>query len=547
MLNSKTIIKSLSTLALLSIFILLFSVESASGCDPEEALWSDEFTSLTTRWENYNEGTAYKRFTTIDGFSVVEIGITDQSSSSSYSDCSLHEKSYQYDSGVFEVRLRYSGDNEFGTMGWGFWNYENPQDIEAAWFWNATTGGVASGFQAMVAYNSAIQFQKHLPEIDIQEWHIYRVDLLPTGTRFFVDGNEVAFTSLRPSKPQRFEMWVDNYRVRVIDGKLDAFGYLDMDQDQRIYIDWVRYYEECVEEDITPPSTITQLTYDDFESGWGSYTDSGGDCRLYTGGTYAHQGTNAANIQDNSGQASSFYHTDSIDVHTPGYTQIEIDFWFYPRSMESGEDFWLLYYDGSSWYRVASYARGIDFSNGQYYHETVYVNEGTYTFPTNMKIRFQCDASSNYDDVYIDEVTVSGITPGETDNDEDGYNVPEDCDDNNPEINPGAAEVCDEVDNNCDGAIDEEVCITYYKDVDDDTYGVDGDTRCLCDPEGDYTATWGGDCDDLNPATNPGAAEVCDGKDNNCNGDVDEGLDLSTYYRDADGDGYGDTNNTTDA
>ena len=156
------------------------------------------------------------------------------------------------------------------------------------------------------------------------------------------------------------------------------------------------------------PPEWTQLTYDDFEAGWGNYTDGGGDCSLYTGGTYAHQGSNAANIQDNSGLASSFYHTDPIDVHMAGYTQIEIDFWFYPRSMESGEDFWVQYYDGSSWHTVASYARGTDFSNGQFYHETVYVSEGTYAFPTNMKIRFQCDATSNYDDVYIDEVKVSG-------------------------------------------------------------------------------------------------------------------------------------------
>jgi hypothetical protein len=386
------------------------------------------------------------------------------------------------------------------------------------------------------------------------------------------------------------------------------------------------------------PATITLLTYDDFESGWGSYTDGGGDCSLYTGATYAHQGTNAANIRDNSGQASSFYHTGSIDVHTAGYTQIEIDFWFYPRSMESGEDFWVQYYDGSSWHTVASYAGGTDFSNGQFYNETVYVNEGTYAFPTNMKIRFQCDASGDYDFVYIDEIKVSGITPGEIDNDEDGYNVPEDCDDNNPEINPDATEVCDGKDNNCDGSIDEgfdndqdgyttcggdcddsdpntnpeaaevcddgadndcdgdideeldedgdgftgcdgdcddsdpdispgasekcdgkdndcdgitdeenaEGCVTYYEDVDYDTYGVAGDTKCLCAPEEFYTTTMVGDCDDNNSAINPGVVEVCDEVDNNCDGQVDEGV-KNTYYRDVDGDGYGNPYNITDA
>ena len=151
----------------------------------------------------------------------------------------------------------------------------------------------------------------------------------------------------------------------------------------------------------------TELTYDDFEGGWGNYTDGGGDCSLYTGGTYAHQGSNAADIQDNSGEASSFYHTTGIDVNTLDYIQIEVDFWFYAVGMEDGRDFWVQYYDGSSWHTVADYDAADEFVNGRFYHETVYIDEGPYTFPTDMKIRFMCDALTNNDDVYIDEVKVS--------------------------------------------------------------------------------------------------------------------------------------------
>ncbi len=155
----------------------------------------------------------------------------------------------------------------------------------------------------------------------------------------------------------------------------------------------------------------TVLTYDDFENGWGNYSDGGNDCSLYTRGTYAHQGSRAANIQDNSGTASSFYHTNSIDVETPGYTEIKVEFYFLARSMDnSNEDFQVQYYDGSSWNTVANYAQGIDFNNNQFYSETVLISESQYTFPTNMKIRFQCDASRNNDDVYIDEVIVSAST-----------------------------------------------------------------------------------------------------------------------------------------
>jgi hypothetical protein len=157
-----------------------------------------------------------------------------------------------------------------------------------------------------------------------------------------------------------------------------------------------------------PEPLWVQLSYDDFESGWGSYTDGGRDCSLYTRGTYAHQGNNAVNIQDNSGTQSSFVYTSSIDTDTAGFTQIEIDFWFKAISMDnSKEDFQVQYYDGSTWHTVATYAVGADFENNVFYNKTVFIDESNYTFPPDMKIRFVCDASSDWDDVYIDEVSIS--------------------------------------------------------------------------------------------------------------------------------------------
>jgi serine protease len=162
---------------------------------------------------------------------------------------------------------------------------------------------------------------------------------------------------------------------------------------------------------VGPPSEWTVITYDDFEGGWGSYTDGGGDCALYTGGAYAHQGSNAADIQDNSGTASSFYHTVGYDVS--GYTDLEIEFWYYPVSMDnSNEDFWVQYYDGSTWQTVATYAQGIDFQNNNFYHEVVPVSSSQYNFPSNAKLRFMCDASGNADDVYIDEIEFRGSGGG---------------------------------------------------------------------------------------------------------------------------------------
>ena len=160
------------------------------------------------------------------------------------------------------------------------------------------------------------------------------------------------------------------------------------------------------------PGSWETLTYDDFEDGFGNYTDGGRDCRLYTGTTYAHQGDNAANIQDNNGYYSSFYHTNSIDVDSPGYTHITVDFWFYADSMENWEDFYVRFWDGDNWEIVAEYDSGDEFENGQFYHEIVWINETEYNFPSNMKILFQCSASSEYDDIFIDEVYVN-VSGGE--------------------------------------------------------------------------------------------------------------------------------------
>jgi hypothetical protein len=152
------------------------------------------------------------------------------------------------------------------------------------------------------------------------------------------------------------------------------------------------------------------ITYDDFESGWGNFVDAGSDCRRSSNdAAYAHQGTYCARIRDNT-STSIFYHGASYNVS--GYTDLEVEFWYYPRSMENNEDFWLQYYNGSSWQTVASWAAGSQFSNGSFYHEVVSIPSGTYNYPTNAQIRFRCDASGNQDYIYIDEVEFRGYGVG---------------------------------------------------------------------------------------------------------------------------------------
>ena len=124
------------------------------------------------------------------------------------------------------------------------------------------------------------------------------------------------------------------------------------------------------------------------------------------------------------------------------------------------------------------------------------------------------------------------------DSDGDGYNSCEDCDDTNAGINPGAEEDCDGVDNDCDGDIDEGVTSTYYADDDGDGFGDPTTSTDACEPSGGWVPT-SDDCDDADPYVYPGAEEICDGVDNDCNDTIDDGLESTTYYADSDGDGFG--------
>ena len=66
-----------------------------------------------------------------------------------------------------------------------------------------------------------------------------------------------------------------------------------------------------------------------------------------------------------------------------------------------------------------------------------------------------------------------------------------------------------------------------------------GQQDCSIDQDGDGWTVQEGDCDDTDEGIHPGAAEQCDGLDNDCDGQTDEDV-ATTYYADADGDGYGD-------
>jgi len=115
-------------------------------------------------------------------------------------------------------------------------------------------------------------------------------------------------------------------------------------------------------------------------------------------------------------------------------------------------------------------------------------------------------------DLDLANETVSFCLTGGFDDDGDGWTDKcGDCDDDDASVYPGAEELCDGLDHDCNGTVDD-------ADLDGDGYLA--------------TACGGGDCDDLDPVTNPDSTEVCDGLDNDCDGNPEVG------GEDEDGDGF---------
>ena len=161
---------------------------------------------------------------------------------------------------------------------------------------------------------------------------------------------------------------------------------------------------------------------------------------------------------------------------------------------------------------------------------------GAYTLVLNAVDPLAASATASVSFEMVDEVDTDG----------DGFDDlrvgGEDCDDTDPEVHPAAAELCDEIDNDCDGTIDDDYALdagVWFADFDGDGFGDPDNSHQACRQPTGFVANQA-DCDDLNAERNPSAVEVCDTLDNDCDGDVDEGaVDASVWYLDADGDGFG--------
>ena len=158
-------------------------------------------------------------------------------------------------------------------------------------------------------------------------------------------------------------------------------------------------------------------------------------------------------------------------------------------------------------------------------------------FPGNPEV---CDEGGHDEDC-------DASTVGMRDRDGDGYTdmaccngtvCGDDCADAIGAIHPNATETCDGLDQDCDAAIDEGQTQTAYLDADGDLHGdEDAEAMPSC-PGWARTSTTRIDCDDANGAVHGAQLELCDGMDNDCDGETDEDVVALPWYADADGDGF---------
>ncbi len=142
-----------------------------------------------------------------------------------------------------------------------------------------------------------------------------------------------------------------------------------------------------------------------FENGWNSWVDGGVDAARVNS-AYSWEGNYSIKLQDNSGTNSAM--TSPI-LNLSNATGLEINFYFKAIGVEAGEDFWVQYRNpAGTWVTIGQIIQGVHFNNNVFYEATVDVPG--FVPNSTAKVRIQCDASDDSDQIYIDQVTLTKLT-----------------------------------------------------------------------------------------------------------------------------------------
>ena len=269
--------------------------------------------------------------------------------------------------------------------------------------------------------------------------------------------------------------------------------------------------------------------YDDDGDGW---TENNGDCDDSDGGV-SPDATEVCDGVDN-----------NCDSATDESTAADASDWYADS-------------DGDGYGSAAAMVSACALPSGYVSDATDCDDSNSATHPSATEF---CNTIDDDCDATIDEPDASDASTWYNDSDGDGYGDPStsqaacaqpggyvangaDCDDSNASVNPAVTETCNTIDDNCDGTVDESTASdapTWYLDSDSDGYGDPASSIQSCLWPGGYSAN-ASDCDDSSASVSPAATETCNTVDDNCDGSVDEASasDASTWYMDADTDGFG--------
>ncbi|WP_299252717.1 GEVED domain-containing protein [uncultured Aquimarina sp.] len=157
-----------------------------------------------------------------------------------------------------------------------------------------------------------------------------------------------------------------------------------------------------------------------FETGFEGWTDGGSDCARINNNVRAFEGDFSIRLRDNSASSNAI----SPILDLTGNTQVSIEFHTFANGMENGEDYFVEFFNGSSYEVIGQYVTGTDFNNGSFFTDTIALDAGTYDFNSSNRFRIRCDASVNNDQIYFDQIIISGdnarsttnpVNPGDTD------------------------------------------------------------------------------------------------------------------------------------
>lgn len=255
------------------------------------------------------------------------------------------------------------------------------------------------------------------------------------------------------------------------------------------------------------------------------------------GGTQADEGSNITKLNTNEYILCGFSQSNNIDV----------------TENKGNSDHWIVAIDSTG---DLKWEKSIGGSDSDIPYGIAKVDSVTFAVagmsnsidfdvtPTYLYYNFWVVKMGQCSNIYYADT--DGDNFGDITNDSMACNIPlgyvtdsTDCDDTNPAIHPTLTDICNAIDDNCNGITDEDAIFTiYYLDNDGDLFGDEFIDSTSCNVLIGYVEN-NLDCNDENPDINPLSVEICNSIDDNCSTDIDEGLTIYTLYADVDGDTYG--------